>query len=198
MDTPDRIALHHRIGQDFFRAYRDGWTRKRIQFSDELVIREDALLVAPSIGDGEDFPLGEHLAHSGLTFSDLQTIEWGMFWRKVPDFRAETLDRLMVTEEGLACWWSMTGTTTDGQVINVHEADFFLTDDDGRLIRWEVFLDFKEFGTLVEITAGVDRNDLTWATYLAAVAAFVPECEPYVSVDTYANLRTAGMVPTPV
>jgi hypothetical protein len=188
MSAVDRVARHERIARVLFGAYAEGHGRKRIQFPDTVVIREDAVLHAPTVGDGKEFPLGHHIASSGLTFSDLQTLEWAMFWRKVPNFRATELNRLMVNEDGMAFWWTMEGTTVDGQVLYVHEAEYFLVDEEGQISRWEVFLDADEFGTLAEITAGIPKGTLTWENYTAAVAAFVPECAPYVSADTLANL----------
>lgn len=186
MNAADRVALHHRLVDGFIDAFTHCVERKRVQYPDEWVLTQDAVVVSPNIGAGEPFPLGQYVADSGLTLSDIATVEWALYWRDIPDFRCVEAGTAVVDETGFAWWWKTGGTARDGRFLSFHENDFVRTNEQGHITRWEAFFDWNEMAPVMQLASGGGPG-MSWWDYIAAVMAYLPHIRGVVSDETMKN-----------
>jgi hypothetical protein len=172
-------------------AYRYAADRGRVQFSDEFALSEDMIMCSPMISDGEELPYGKNLIALGVDLSDLATLDMAMYLKHMPDFRVTERLYFVADDRGFAHCVRFEGTTADGTVLTLHENDYFTTDEDGRICRWDVFLDWREWGAILGRLSG-HTNRITWNEYMGSMLSFLPEAEKYVSSTTFANFERSG------
>jgi len=171
MTSIDRVALHQRLARGFWDGYAHAPDRKRVNYPDEWIFTEDAVAMSPSYSSGAEFPLGKFLAESGLSWSDVATIDMSMYWEHLPDLRIVTPLNCIAGEEGFAMWQRFAGTTADGRVLSFQETDIIRTDEDGRVCRWEFYFD-TEFCRIVELVTGLP-SPFTWDDYMTKLSSHV-------------------------
>jgi len=173
MNSQERIALHRRASAALVEAYREGPARGQIAFPDELAIAEDCIFWSPQLGKGVEFAYGKHLSEAGISFSQAATLEIQAYWHHMPDFAAVGPVTTLAAEDGWAQLWKFRGTTSDGTVLEFHEADLVKTNSSGQILRWEAMLDWTELRPMVELVVGKSLpNGVSMDDYFGAIAAF--------------------------
>jgi hypothetical protein len=170
--TSDRVELHRRLAEAHWDAYANCVESGRVDMGDEWVYAADAVMMCPRLNNGEDSPMAEMVTEDmapllvNVAPEDRISYEMRMWWKVMPDFRLVSPFECMAEEWGYATRDTYSGTTADGQVVTIHEWDYIWTNDEGRIKRWDWFVDSGEWDPFVKLV-GLEPKGLTFQAYIA-------------------------------
>lgn len=167
----DRVALHRRMAHAKWEAYAKVTETNHVTYGDEWIYAADAVMMCPLFNGGIPQPMAdlfsEELAAAITKYApdgDMLTPEFRMWWKHIPDFRLVSDFDCDAADWGFAMRDTYAGTRSDGTVLELHEWDYIWTNDDGHIVRWDWFVDSREWYPFLEII-GLDPGTLTFQGY---------------------------------
>jgi hypothetical protein len=171
MTLEERLALHRRLGAGYHDAYTGHLNRGgRVVFPDEWRISPDCVYRSPYFGGDQDGPIGKWVNTPGASMNDGATRELRLYLAHFPDWTAvEFLS--WASEEGFFTRTRYAGATRRGVQVSAWLIDFFFTDAQGLITRWDGFVDGDEWGPIMQIVTGERGPFPDFKTYWRALAA---------------------------
>lgn len=158
-----RITRNLELAEKYYLGYHHGPERGYIAgWSAEEDLAEDFVVFHPRFGETRlrDF-LGEVTDDA---YSRMLNAEMSMYWKTVPDFAADHF-QAWPAEQGCA-WRAQFGGHIGGEYKGFWESCFILTNDEGKITRWEFYEDFHQFFDIVGPSTGLsDLSELTLEKY---------------------------------
>lgn len=115
---------------------------------------------------------GESILENGGHFADpaLPLRELELYWQRIPDFGIQRYD-IFANDTGWAqvLYWG--GTGEDGTVFHAEEVDIMKTDETGRVHRFEIYSDAKQWRQLVAYVHHADPESWVDGNYMALIGA---------------------------
>jgi hypothetical protein len=169
--TVDRVALHRRMARAKWEAYAKAPETKHVTYGDDWIYAPDAVMMCPLFNGGGAQPMAELFSDAVATAmaeyapdGDMLTPEFRMWWKYMPDFRLVSPFDCTAAEWGFAVRDIYAGTLRDGTVLELHEWDYVWTDEDGRIARWDWFVDSREWDPFLAVI-GLEPEGLTFQDY---------------------------------
>jgi hypothetical protein len=170
----ERIDLHRRMADGYHDAYANHLQRGRVQLPPEWKFSDDATYGSTYFGSWEGAPIGKMVNRPGVTISDGADRELKVYLAGIPDYRAVEFQGFP-SPEGFATRTLFKGTTVRGLKVSSWTLDFFRTNDEGLITRWETFVDSAEFGPIIEAAVGVSGPFESFEAYWRILGRRVKE-----------------------
>lgn len=159
MNLDERIALHRRMAY----AYRDAYLREDVHGGmsyEGWEFADDATYASPYFTGDQVLALDDTLAVGAAACATMEAKAYAATFRdwKPVEFKCWPADNGFV----MRTRWE--GHTKDGTKMGFYSIGFVETNDEGKITRWETFVNDDEYGPFLEVAIGVrgpfkDGND---------------------------------------
>jgi hypothetical protein len=168
----DRTALHEKIAFEKWEGYAKAIERGRhVTFGDRFVWAPDSVMMSPLFNDGVPQSASDMFSAEVATAvaqyapdGDILTPEWRMWWKHMPDYRLVSPFDCVAGEWGFTSCDTYAGTLPDGTALELREWDYIWTDADGRIARWDWFVDSGDWARLLALI-GLEPRGLRGQDY---------------------------------
>lgn len=164
----ERVELNRKLAYVYRDGFRDQQEAGRTNL-DAWVFAPDAVFFMPYFTGNEVVPMGGFLQEAGITLSDLATYEAYAYSKVLPDWHNVEF-HAFPSDVGFAFRARMEGHDKTGKLYSYNACDFFYTNEEGQIARWETHMDDSEFGPVLELLMGQRGPFKSFDVYWKAIA----------------------------
>jgi len=170
--SSDRVALNEEIAFQKWEGYSKPIDRGRhVDFGEKFVFATDYVMMSPHFNDGTPQSaadmFSDEVAAAMAKYApdgDMLTAEWRMWWKHMPDYRLVSPFECVAGECGFTSSDTYAGTLADGSVLQLREWDYIWVNEDGKVTRWDWFVDPDKWEQLLGLV-GLEPKGLTSQQY---------------------------------
>jgi hypothetical protein len=160
----DRTARNLELARIMFDGYHHAAERGYVDIWKKSDFAPDCVFYAPFMGE-----MRMNMTDpDGPEYGDGSTIQARLYWKVMPDWHADDF-QVWPTETGCASRMCWRGHTTDGEFVEMWEAQFIWTDDEGRITRFEFYDDWYRYARVIELGTGLTLDDMAQGKYIQAI-----------------------------
>ena len=166
MTSSDRTARNLELARIMFDGYHHAAERGYVDIWKKSDFAPDCVFWAPFMGEMRvDWTDPE-----SPEYGDGSTVQARLYWKVMPDWHAEDF-AAWPTETGCASRMCWRGHTSDGELVEMWEAQFIWTNDEGKITRFEFFDDWFRYAQVIELGTGLTLDDMAAGKYIDAIFA---------------------------
>jgi hypothetical protein len=166
------MAVNERIAFEKWEGYAKPIARGRhVNFGESFRFAPDYVMMSPHFNDGLPQTAAQMFSDEVAAAmakcapdGDMLTSEWRMWWKYMPDYRLVSPFECRAGDWGFTSCDTYAGTLADGTVVQLREWDYIWTDDDGRITRWDWFVDPEPWELMLGLV-GLEPKGLTSQDY---------------------------------
>jgi hypothetical protein len=147
----DRVGRNLQIAQRAFDAHRGALAQGRLEDAFAGAFADAWVLFSPWFGEVRQ--------RGGAGYAERAAFERKAIWRRLPDYGMDQF-QAWPTDDGCAWRWRVSGRSAEGVAYEYWEQMFILTDEDGRIIRLEIFDDWQGFPQTLGFVTGLGLDEL--------------------------------------